>query len=99
MNKTLIIAEVGVNHNGDIKIAEKLIESAANAGADIVKFQSFISGELTTNKTPQAEYQIQNTRKVSTQKQMLLNLEFNKKQFTKDRYSCWKKKYQRHNAF
>ena len=90
MSKTLIIAEVGVNHNGDIKIAEKLIESAANSGADIVKFQSFISSELTTDKALQAEYQIKNTRKVNTQKEMLKNLEFNKNQFEYIRDCCVK---------
>ncbi len=88
MSKTLIIAEVGVNHNGDIKIAEKLIEAAANAGADIVKFQSFISSELTTDQALQAEYQIKNTKKVNTQKQMLKNLEFNRNQFEYIRDCC-----------
>ena len=88
MKKTLIIAEVGVNHNGDIKIAEKLIKFAAKAGADIVKFQSFISSELTTNEAKQAKYQIRNTNKVCTQKEMLLNLELNQKQFEYIRNCC-----------
>ena len=46
--KTLIIAEAGVNHNGDLKIAKKLIAEAKKAGADIVKFQSFKANELVT---------------------------------------------------
>ena len=45
----LIIAEIGVNHNGDINKAKQLIEIAAQAGADVVKFQTFNSEDLTTN--------------------------------------------------
>ena len=43
--KTLIIAEAGVNHNGDIELAKKLIASASAAGADLVKFQSFVTSK------------------------------------------------------
>ena len=57
MSKVLVIAEIGVNHNGDLKIAEELIESAASAGANIVKFQAYISGDLATSKAKQANYQ------------------------------------------
>ena len=46
--KTLIIAEAGVNHNGDIEIAKKLIDVAADAGADLVKFQTFSADRLVT---------------------------------------------------
>ena len=46
MNHITIIAEVGVNHNGDIKLAKKLIDIASECGADIVKFQSFNSEKL-----------------------------------------------------
>ena len=49
MSKTLIIAEAGVNHNGDIKLAHKLIDAAFNAGADIVKFQTFLPSALSTD--------------------------------------------------
>ena len=56
--KTLIIAEVGVNHNGDINIAKELIKEAALAGADIVKFQSFNTDSLVTDDAPKAQYQI-----------------------------------------
>ena len=48
--KIIIIAEAGVNHNQDIKIAYKLIRAAKNSGADYVKFQTFIAKNLTTNK-------------------------------------------------
>ena len=46
MNKVLIIAEAGVNHNGDISLAKKLVDVAAESGADYVKFQTFISENL-----------------------------------------------------
>ena len=47
-DKTIIVAEAGVNHNGDIRIAKKLIEAAKFAGADYVKFQTFNAEELVT---------------------------------------------------
>jgi len=55
--KTLIIAEAGVNHNGDINIAKKLIKEAALAGADLVKFQSFITSRGISKNAPKAKYQ------------------------------------------
>ena len=57
----LIIAEAGVNHNGCIDTAKKLIDVAARSGADIVKFQTFKSDELTTANAPLAEYQLKNS--------------------------------------
>ncbi len=59
-NRTLIIAEAGVNHNGDFELAKQLIEVAADAGADIVKFQTFSAKRLTTKFAAQAEYQARN---------------------------------------
>ena len=56
--KTLIIAEAGVNHNGDLEIAKSLIEVAKNAGADFVKFQTFKANQLFTKKAPKARYQV-----------------------------------------
>jgi N,N'-diacetyllegionaminate synthase len=73
--KVLIIAEAGVNHNGDIKLAKKLIEIAANAGADYVKFQTFTTDNLVTPKARRAQYQNKNTGAVETQYQMLKRLE------------------------
>ena len=58
--KVLIIAEAGVNHNGDLSLAEKLIDVAVEAGADIVKFQTFQAEKLASKKAPQADYQIKN---------------------------------------
>ena len=57
MQGTIIIAEAGVNHNGEMKIAKKLIEASAIAGADYVKFQSFKADSLVTKYAEQAKYQ------------------------------------------
>lgn len=58
--KTIIVAEIGVNHNGKIKIAKKLIEKAKEAGVDYVKFQSFVSSEVVTDYSTLAGYQKKN---------------------------------------
>ena len=55
--KTLIIAEIGVNHNGSLKIAKKLVRQAKLAGADIVKFQTYITEDLVIQNTELAKYQ------------------------------------------
>jgi N,N'-diacetyllegionaminate synthase len=57
VNKTIIIAEAGVNHNGDFDLAMKLIECAANAGADYVKFQTFNASRLVSKSAKKAKYQ------------------------------------------
>ena len=72
---TLIIAEAGVNHNGDIKMAKELIAVAADAGADIIKFQTFIADNLTSILTPKAEYQMFGSDDRETHKEMLSKLE------------------------
>ena len=72
---TLIIAEAGVNHNGDISIAHKLIDAAANAGADIVKFQTFKATNLASKSAPKAAYQLLLTDNKESQQKMLKNLE------------------------
>ncbi len=78
MQKTLIIAEIGVNHNGDINNAKKLIFEAAKCGADIVKFQTFKTEELATSSAKKTNYQIQNTKTESfSQTDMLKGLELN----------------------
>lgn len=71
----LIIAEAGVNHNGNMKLAHRLIDSAAKAGADAVKFQSFITEELITPQAPKAKYQLQTTGVPGSQYSMLKALE------------------------
>jgi N,N'-diacetyllegionaminate synthase len=81
MNKTIIIAEAGVNHNGSISNAYKLIDAAKAAGVDYVKFQTFKADNLVSKSAPKAEYQIHNTANESdTQYEMLKNLELSEKQ-------------------
>jgi len=75
-NKTFIIAEAGVNHNGSIKKALKLIRIAKQCGADAIKFQTFKAENLTTDYAPKAEYQKYKSAKKETQIQMLKKLEF-----------------------
>ncbi len=60
MKHTLIIAEAGVNHNGSMELAKKLIDVAADAGVDYVKFQTFKAEKLVTKIAMQAEYQQRN---------------------------------------
>ena len=73
--KTLIIAEAGVNHNGDINIAKKLVDIAANAGADLVKFQTFNADRLVTHGAAKADYQMLATDNMESQHAMLRKLE------------------------
>jgi N,N'-diacetyllegionaminate synthase len=73
--KTLIIAEAGVNHNGDINLARELIGVAADAGADLVKFQTFTADKLVTAHAKKASYQNQTTDKDETQYAMIRKLE------------------------
>ncbi|WP_335920958.1 N-acetylneuraminate synthase [Shewanella algae] len=72
---TLIIAEAGVNHNGDEALAFKLVDAAHQAGADIVKFQTFKAKNLVTEQAKQADYQVANTQKQESQLAMLSRLE------------------------
>jgi N,N'-diacetyllegionaminate synthase len=73
--RILIIAEAGVNHNGDLALAMRLIDVAAEAGADLVKFQTFSADRLATRTAPKAEYQNQTTDGAESQQQMLSRLE------------------------
>ena len=76
MSKTLIIAEAGVNHNGSIELAKKLVEKAKEAGVDYIKFQTFKASKLVTKAAKQAEYQQKNIGKEGdSQYQMLKKLE------------------------
>ncbi len=72
---TLIIAEAGVNHNGDIDMARRLIEVAAEAGVDMVKFQTFSADRLATGRASKAEYQAHSTGEAESQHAMLRRLE------------------------
>lgn len=74
--KVLIIAEAGVNHNGSLELAKKLVDAAAYAGADIVKFQTFKTENLVSQIARKADYQIQNTGNSSeSQFEMIKKLE------------------------
>ena len=75
MKKTLIIAEAGVNHNGDIAKAKVLIDKGAEAGVDYVKFQTFKADNLVTKQAKRAAYQDKNTQNNDSQYEMLKKLE------------------------
>ena len=74
-NRTLIIAEAGVNHNGDIKLAKQLIDVAADSGADYVKFQTFSADRIVAKSANKAEYQKQSSDSSESQFEMLKRLE------------------------
>ncbi len=76
--KTMIIAEAGVNHNGDLDVARHLIDVAADAGADWVKFQTFRADHLTTRTAPKAAYQQSATHMLESQQAMLQRLELSR---------------------
>ncbi|WP_085992726.1 N-acetylneuraminate synthase [Oceanobacillus senegalensis] len=80
MNRTFIIAEAGVNHNGSLKLAKKLVDEASKAGADAVKFQTFKTNQVLTKYAEKADYQKENTDKVENQYQMVKKLELNNKE-------------------
>lgn len=79
MQKTFIIAEAGVNHNGDIELAKKMIDAASEAGVDAVKFQTFKAEKIVSMNAPKAEYQLENTNNTESQFQMLKKLEIDKR--------------------
>jgi len=87
-----IIAEAGVNHNGSIDLAKKLVDEACSAGADAVKFQTFKATNLATKNSQKAVYQKITTSKEETQFDMLKKLELNKKEHEELIYYCKKKK-------
>lgn len=78
MKRCIIIAEAGVNHNGSIDIAKKLIDAAVASGADAVKFQTFKAENLATIYAKKAEYQKNLTSKKESQFEMLKKLQLNK---------------------
>lgn len=70
-----VIAEAGVNHNGDLDLARQLIDAAVQAGADAVKFQTFVTEQVISAAAPKAEYQLQTTDPTETQFEMVRRLE------------------------
>lgn len=88
MEKIVIIAEAGVNHNGSMEIAKRMIEQAKEAGADYIKFQTFIPEKLVSKYAGKAEYQKETTGKRESQRQMLEKLALTCDDFRKLKEYC-----------
>ena len=71
----IVIAEIGVNHNGDVSLAKELIDQSAEAGADIVKFQTFKAKNIVSKFAEQADYQKRNTGSSKSQLELVKGLE------------------------
>lgn len=91
MNKTFIIAEAGDNHNGDVRLAYELIDKAVEAGADCVKFQTFVTEEIISKQAKMAEYQKKNLGITESQFDMVKRLELSFSDFKKLKMYCEKK--------
>jgi len=90
--KAIVIAEAGVNHNGNLKIAKKLVNVAKLAKADYIKFQSFSHDKLVTKKATKAKYQKSNSNISETQSEMLKKLELSNNEQSELINYCKKKK-------
>lgn len=88
MKHTLIIAEAGVNHNGRLDLALELCKAAKEVGADVVKFQTWITEKIITHNVAQADYQTMNTGKQESQFDMLKKLELSYDDFIKIKKYC-----------
>lgn len=91
MEKVIIIAEAGVNHNGDLDLAMQLIDAAAQAGADYVKFQTFKAENLVSPLAKKALYQTKNSAKEGNQFEMLKQLEISDEWYSKMISRCIEK--------
>jgi len=86
-----IIAEAGVNHNGSLELAKKLVDIAVEAGADAVKFQTFKAENLVSKEAKKAKYQVKNTGSDESQYEMLKRLELGFDEFVELKRYCDKK--------
>lgn len=86
--KIFVIAEAGVNHNGSLDLAKRLAVAAKEAGADCVKFQTFVPENLVTDQAAMAEYQKENTKKSSSQLEMLKKIALSFDEFCKLKAYC-----------
>ena len=78
MQRITIIAEIGVNHNGSLRLAKRMIKEAKKCGADAVKFQTFFADEFVKTNTKKVRYQILKTPKKENHYQMIKKLELKK---------------------
>lgn len=85
---TTIIAEAGVNHNGSMTLAKQMVEKAKQAGADYVKFQTFVPEKLVSRFAQKAEYQKETTGAVESQLQMLQKLALTQEDFIELQVYC-----------
>ena len=92
LKKVFVIAEAGVNHNGSIELAKRLINVASKSGADAVKFQTFKADNLATPDAKKAKYQKKTTKKNESQFLMLKRLELSEKNHRELQLYCKKKK-------
>ncbi|MCL2717263.1 MAG: N-acetylneuraminate synthase [Lachnospiraceae bacterium] len=90
--KTFIIAEAGVNHNGNLKIAKKMVDAAVLCDVDAIKFQTFKAENLVSKIAPKADYQIDNTRNNESQLQMVEKLALSYDEFSLLNEYCMDKK-------
>lgn len=83
-----IIAEAGVNHNGNLELAKKMIEVAKESGVDAIKFQTYQAEKLVTLKSKKAEYQEKNTGKAESQLEMLKKIQLSQNEFVELKQHC-----------
>lgn len=91
LDPCFVIAEAGVNHNGDVHLAMKMVDAAADAGADAIKFQTFEASKVASATAPKAAYQLRTTDPSESQQEMLKGLELAKSDYAKIAGYCQEK--------